>query len=448
VTVAAPGVAAGVAPEMPYRVCVVGLGKIGLALAAHYAGRGMPVVGADIDDRLVAAVNRGEAPDNAEHGLAERVRQGHLSGLLRAVTDTPAAVRASNVVVVIVPLVVDGHGQPDFAALDAATRAVAAGLQPGALVIYETTLPLGTTRRRFGPMLEATGLRLGVDFDVAFSPERVLVGRIAEDLERYPKIVGGITPEATRRARAFYAAALGAPIIEMPDAETAEFVKLAETTYRDVNIGLANELARFAQRRGIDALAAFRAANTQPYSHLHTPSVGVGGHCIPVYPRFLLAQAGPDELPVTRQARRANDGMAAYAVDLLARELGGLASRRVLILGLAYRGGVKEASFSSALLLIEALRRRGARPLIHDPLFTTEELRASGAEPIRLERAGPIDGIIIQSDHAEYRTLDWSRFGGCRAVVDGRHVTEAEPVEAAGMRYVAIGRGASGTARG
>jgi nucleotide sugar dehydrogenase len=424
-----------------YRVCVVGLGKIGLALAAQYVTRGLPVVGADIDAGLVDAVNRGQVPEHAEVGLDERVRRGQQRGLLRALTDTTAAARDSNLIVVIVPLVVDREGQPDFAALDAATRAIAAGLQPGTLVVYETTVPLGTTRQRFGPMLEATGLRLGRDFDLAFSPERVLVGRTFDDLARYPKIVGGVTPAATQRARDFYAAALGAPVITLPDTETAEFVKLAETTYRDVNIGLANELARFAQARGIDAQAAFDAANTQPYSHLHTPSVGVGGHCIPVYPRFLLAQARPGELPLVSEARRGNDGMAAYAVELLARQLGSLAGKRVLVLGLAYRGGVKEASFSSALLVVDALRARGARPLIHDPLFTTDELLRTGAEPTRLETVGGIDGIIIQADHGEYRQLDWGRFRGCQAVVDGRHVADARAVQAAGMRYVAVGRG-------
>src|SRR5262249_51199207 len=157
----------------------------------------------------------------------------------------------------------------------------------GTLVIYETTLPLGTTRERFGPLLERSGLRIGLGFLVAFSPERVYVGRTFEDLRKYPKIVGGTTPETTRAAVEFHETVLVRPVMAMPDADAAEFVKLAETTYRDVNIGLANDLARFAQARGVDAVAAFAAANTQPFSHLLQPGVGVGGHCIPVYPRFL-----------------------------------------------------------------------------------------------------------------------------------------------------------------
>ncbi len=389
-----------------YRICVVGLGKIGLALAAQYVSKGWPVFGADIDPAIVELVGRGEAPPNSEQGLPERVASGKADGLLRATLNTAEAVAASNVVVVIVPLLTDTAGQPDFRALDSATTAIAGGLQPGTLVIYETTLPLGTTRERFGPLLESSGLRAGQDFQIAFSP------------------------------------VLDAEVMEMPDSETAEFVKLAETTYRDVNIGLANDLARFAQARGVDAVTAFRAANTQPFSNLHNPGIGVGGHCIPVYPRFLLAQAQPGELEVVRRARALNDDMAEFAVGLLSDRLGSLSGKRVLILGYAYRGGVKEASCSSALLAISSLKRRGAVPLLHDPLFSDVELGATGAMPVHLDAPLSVDAVILQTDHVEYNTLDWSRFPGCRVVIDGRNVLDQRAIGAAGLQYVAIGRGA------
>jgi nucleotide sugar dehydrogenase len=429
-------------PFPAYQVCVVGLGKIGLALAAQYISKGVPVFGADIDGAVVELVSTGAVPLNSEAGLAERVRAGVASGLLRATTDTRDAVAASNVVVVIVPLLVDAEGHPEFRALDAATSAIASRLQRGTLVIYETTLPLGTTRERFGPMLERhSGLRAGSDFLLAFSPERVYVGRTFDDLRKYPKIVGGTTPEATAAAADFYSAVLDAEIMRMPDADTAEFVKLAETTYRDVNIGLANDLARFAHARGIDAVQAFAAANTQPFSHLHQPGIGVGGHCIPVYPRFLLAQARQDELGIVRLARQLNDDQARYAVELLAGHFNGqLRGRRVLILGLAYRGGVKEASFSSAVLVTRALAERGAQPLLHDPLFSDAELVVTGAEPVRLQPPPPVDAVILQADHAEYLDLDWSAFTGCAVVLDGRNFLDRRRVEAAGLEYISLGR--------
>jgi nucleotide sugar dehydrogenase len=426
-----------------YHICVVGLGKIGLALAAQYASRGFPVEGSDINRDTIALVNQGQVPANSEEGLAERVRAGFEQGLLHATTETPAAMARSNVVVVIVPLLVDAGGTPDFRALDAAMSSIAGGLRPGTLVLLETTVPIGTTRNRLGPMLERSGLRMGASFELAFSPERVLVGRIFADLERYPKVVGGTTPEATRLAAMFYRTVLNAPVIEMQDAETAEFVKLAETTYRDVNIGLANDLARFAQARGIDAVSAFRAANTQPFARLHEPGLGVGGHCIPVYPQFLLHQATDTELAIVRAARRANNEMAGYAVQLLAERLGSLSDRRVLILGLAYRGGVKEASYSSARLIIADLLERRAVPLLNDPLFSEQELAETGAQPVKLHERVEVDAVMLQANHAEYRDLDWSQFLGCQVVVDGRNALDRRMVEAAGLDYIGIGSEAS-----
>jgi nucleotide sugar dehydrogenase len=420
-------------------ISVVGLGKIGLALAAQYASREHRVLGCDINQALVELVNGGGVPQYSEPHLAELIAAAHAEGNLSATTNTSQAVSQCDVVVVIVPLVVNADGEPDFRSLDAATNSVSRGLRKGTLVIYETTLPVGTTRDRFGPMLEQSGLSVDTDFDLAFSPERVLVGRTFEDLRRYPKLVGGVSARSTERARGFYESVLDAEIIEMDDAETAEFVKLAETAYRDVNIALANELALYAAARGIDATSAFTAANTQPYSHLHQPGVGAGGHCIPVYPRFLLAQAGNQELRLVRDARLTNDGMAGEAVEMVSRAIGSLTGRRVLILGLAYRPGQKEARFSSALLIIDELRRRGARPQLHDPLFSAEELRMYGAEAVDLCQSVDTDAVIVQTDHAEYRHLDWTMFRGCRLVLDGRNCLDPQAVLAAGIAYVGVG---------
>ena len=313
------------------RIAVVGLGHIGLPLAVQYASRGHVVVGCDVDERIVSAINAGHSPHDDEAALVERVPELVADGRLRATSDDAEGVRTAEVVVVIVPVAVDAQREIEFGAIDAATRDIARGLQPGTLVVYETTLPVGTTRDRFGPMLEAgSGLTLDQNLFLAFSPERVLVGRVLLDLQRYPKIVGGTSAESTRRALAFYAAALaeGTEVREVANAETAEMTKLAETTYRDVNIALANEYARYAARRGIDVSEVIAAANSQPYSHIHTPGVGVGGHCIPVYPHFLF-NTEPD-LRLPPLARAINEEMAGFAVGLLAERLGPLAGVPVL----------------------------------------------------------------------------------------------------------------------
>ena len=274
------------------RIAVVGLGHIRLPLAVQYASRGHDVLGIDIAPRIVDAINRGESPHLDEQTLIDRVPELVAAGRLRATTwDAPEGMREVEAIVVIVPVVVDADREIDFGPIDAATRQIAANVARGALVVYETTLPVGTTRDRFGPLLvEGSGLELDRELFLAFSPERVLVGRVFLDLRRYPKVVGGTSPESTRRAVDFYRSVLdeGTEVMAVTNAEAAEMTKLAETTYRDVNIAYANELAAYAARRGIDVSEVIGAANSQPYSHIHQPGVGVGGHCIPVYPHFLF----------------------------------------------------------------------------------------------------------------------------------------------------------------
>jgi nucleotide sugar dehydrogenase len=261
------------------------------------------------------------------------------------------------------------------------------------------------------------------------------------DLATYPKLVGGVDLASGEAAAEFYTEMLDAEVTLLPDAETAEFAKLAESVYRDVNIALANELARAAEATGVDYGTMASAANSQPYSHLHQPGVGVGGHCIPVYPYLLLEAA---DQPLVRLSREINDGMAGYAAEKLDAALrvdgNGLQGARVLILGLAYRGGVKEATLSSALLLAQELRRRGATALVHDPLFSDAEIHDYGLEPSPLPPIRPIDAVVLQAAHAEYKGLDPMLLTGARVVLDGRAAANRDEIEAAGLTYLAIGK--------
>jgi len=426
------------------RVAVIALGKIGLPLAVQFASKGHEVVGVDVDDRAVELVGRGVEPFPGEHLLQERLAEVVAAGRLRATTDYADAVPGAEVVVVVVPLFVDADAKPDFGWMDQATRSLGEHLAPGTLVSYETTLPVGTVRGRFAPVLEElSGLAEGRDFHVVFSPERVLTGRVFADLRAYPKLIGGLSETGAARAAAFYESALdfdprpdlprGNGVWDLGSAEAAEFAKLAETTYRDVNIGLANQFARFAGTAGIDVRQVIEASNSQPYSHIHQPGIAVGGHCIPVYPRLYLWN-DPDAT-VVRAAREANAAMPAHAIDLLEDAYGDLGGATVVVLGAAYRGGVKETAFSGVFPVVQELQRRGARAVVHDPMYSAEELRALGLEPHELGESA--DAVVVQADHAEYRALGSDDVPGVRAVVDGRRVSRADAWP--GARYRVIG---------
>jgi UDP-N-acetyl-D-glucosamine dehydrogenase len=418
------------------RAVVVALGKVGLPLAAQLARAGHDVVGCDIDPRVVAAVNEGRSPFPGEPGLEEALGPALAAGRLRAQEDTTAALaEGPDLALVVPPLAVDAQRRPDWRALDAAVAAVGAGLRPGTTVALETTVPVGTTRERIAPALAAaSGLAAEEDFHVVFSPERVFSGRVLRDLATYPKLVGGLSAEGEARGVELYEAFLDAEVWGMGSAEAAELAKLAETTYRDVNIAFANELARYADRLGVDVQRVVDAANSQPFSHVHRPGVAVGGHCIPVYPHFLLAGDPGARLPAT--AREVNDAMPAYAVELLTEALGELAGERVLVLGVAYRGGVKEAAFSGAYGVRDALEARGAVAVVADQLFDEEELRALGFTPWRGEE---IAGVVVQADHELYGRLGPVAFPGVRAVVDGRGVLDAGLFAADGVPVLRIG---------
>ncbi len=409
-------------------ICVVALGKIGLPLAVQFARGGHRVFGADISARTVDSVNAGVAPFPNETDLDRLLAEVVTSGLLTATCDVTDAVKSAEVVVVVVPLVVDVDKRPDFGALDHATAAIAAGLRPGTLVVYETTLPVGTTRQRFAPALaEGSALTLGDDLFIAFSPERVYSGRVFADLARYPKLVGGIDQASTDLAVRFYESVLqfdqrddlARPngVWNLGNSEAAELAKLAETTYRDINIGFANELARHADHHDIDIYQVIEACNSQPFSHIHQPGIAVGGHCIPVYPHFYLTGDPTARIPAA--ARHANDAMPEYAVQRLAEHVGSLDGLTVAILGLAYRGGVKESAFSGAFPLAKALTTAGARAVVHDPLYSDDEITSLGLTPYHLGH--PCDAAIIQADHEQYRTLKSTDLGGATTVLDGRN---------------------------
>ena len=416
------------------KIAVIAMGKIGLPLAVQFADMGHEVIGVDVQAAVVDKVNAAVEPFPGEAHLQEKLTELVPAGRLRATTDYADAVPGADAVVIVVPLFVnDETWQPDFGWMDAATRSLAEHLTPGTLVSYETTLPVGTTRTRWKPMIEEiSGLVEGRDFHLIFSPERVLTGRVFEDLRKYPKLVGGLSPEGTARGIAFYEQVLtfderpdlarGNGVWDLGTAEAAEMAKLAETTYRDANIGLANQFGKFAASHGIDVNKVIDASNSQPYSHIHRPGIAVGGHCIPVYPRLYLS-TDPDAT-IVRTAREANMTMPEYAIGLAEGAAGDLAGKKVVVLGASYRGRVKETAFSGVFPTVDGLRARGAVVTVHDPMFTDDELAKYGFDAYHLGEA--VDVAILQADHPEYKSLTSADLPGVQVLVDGRGTTPAE----------------------
>lgn len=423
------------------RVALIGAGKMGLPIACRFAEQGAEVTACDANPAVVDAINRGECLID-EPGIPELVAKCRAAGRLKASGDIAGTTRASDVVVIIVPAVLTEHRRADLSILEAVTRQVAQGLQPGTLVCYETTVPVGSTRSVFLPLLEEGGLTAGEQFYLAYSPERVKSNLVLKFLGTTPKVVGGVNAESARRAEAFYAKYLGAPVSNVATLEAAEFVKLAGMVYRDVNIALSSELARYAEAIGVDMGSIIAAANTDGEANLLIPGIGVGGHCTPVYPYFLTWDAQERRVPVTlaERARRVNDGQSLHALRSLEAQIGPLRGRRVLILGLAFRPGVKEHHSSTAFLLREDLRELGAEVTLHDPLYSAAELAAHGFTPAGWDTVPEV--VVLNTAHAEYRDLDFGGLAarGLKAVLDGRNLWDPERVRGAGLVYQGIGR--------
>jgi nucleotide sugar dehydrogenase len=436
------------------RVAVYGMGYVGKAVAAVMLRAGFEVVGVDVSREKVEELNRGSVR-YVEAEVREAIARGLREGSFRATVDGVEASRECGVKVVTVPVYLGRDLQPDFSSFEAAVRAAGEGSEKGDLVVVESSVPPGTTLGLVKPVLEeASGLRVEDELLLAYSPERVYVGRAVKDIEeRYPKVVAGVGPRSAEAAVALYSRVAKRGVVVLSSPTAAELEKLAEGVYRDVNIALANELARLAAALGVDYLEVREAANTQPYCHLHMPGVGVGGYCIPVYPRFLTYAASKLglKLPLVELARRINLSMPGYTADLVDAVAGrlGVGEPKVAILGLAFRGGVDDTRLSPTYDLLDALLKKGyGDVVVHDPYVERDaQLEALGVELVK-DLEGALRGrdvIVIATDHPEYAGLTLGSLKSASGrervgVVDGRLVIKDWRSPPPGVVYAAIGR--------
>jgi len=426
-------------------VAVYGLGKMGLPLASVFADVTGTVTGVDIDPDVVESVNAGASPVIDEPGLDELVEQSVATGALSATADIDAAARAARVHVVVVPTLVE-DGTPDLSNVRVTAERVGRGLTPGDLVCIESTVPPGTCRDVVDPTLRAESDVEADAYGLAFCPERTASGRALRDIRgAYPKIVGGRDEESTRAASLLYEQITDNEVQRVADATTAECVKVFEGVYRDVNIALANELARLADELGVDVREAIAEANTQPYCDIHRPGPGVGGHCIPYYPYFLI-ESLDTETPLLRTARSVNEGMPAYTAQKTIEELAAAgvdpAEATVGVLGVAYRPGVDETRESPGLAVIESLRESGVETVALDPVVDLSEYDVRSA-PVSSFPDLTLDGAVLVTDHEAFADLPWESIDH-GVVVDGRGALDPAN-KSSRVKVLGDGQGKRGT---
>lgn len=420
---------------MPFEtICVLGLGYIGLPTASTFATHGLKVIGVDVNQRVVDVLQNGEV-HIYEPGLRTIVQAAFHSGNLK-VSETPEPADAF-IIAVPTPLVGDGDKHAEMSYVISATESIVPHLQAGNLVVLESTSPPRTTVDLVAPILERSGLKAGVDFHLAYTPERVLPGQILRELIDNTRVIGGLTPGCAQAGEELYAAFVKGEIL-LTDATTAEMVKLMENTYRDVNIAIANEFARLSERFGIDVWRAINLANYHPRVNILRAGPGVGGHCISVDPWFLV-EAAPDLTPLILQSRQVNDSQPAYVVQSLQAVTGGLAGKKIAALGLAYKPDVDDLRESPAIEVAHLLSEAGAEVRTFEPFAPHE-----GSAPDLEAAMKDADVVVLLVDHQQFRRLDpqdaASMMPG-RIAYDARGVWDPSDWGAAGFTLHVLGVG-------
>jgi nucleotide sugar dehydrogenase len=431
-------------------ISVLGLGWMGLPTACLFCEAGAQVIGVDVDLRIVELLNAGYCHIN-EPGLQD-ILNTHLGQRITFTTDARQAAAQSDIIIIVVPTGVDDMLRPNYAAVEKACKEIGLTMKHGCMVILESTVGPGVTELMVKHVLETrSGYKAGDDFGLAYSPIRAMAGQVLQDIQTYPKIVGGIDERSTNVATVILSRITTEPIIRVSNMKTAEIVKLFENVYRDVNIALASELAVFCEKAGLDFFEVKKAATTQPHCHLHVPRIGVGGHCIPYNPYFLIAQAEAISVNLTlvKNARKINDWTPYHIVELIGDGLRDcnkrLKNSKIAVLGITYRDNVKETRNSPALTIIETLTKEGAKVRVYDPFFSAEEIEQLGFYGTEsVERAvSDVDCILVAVGHEQFKQLQIETLARLvqkpACIVDGWRIFEAEDARINDIQYYGVG---------
>jgi UDP-N-acetyl-D-mannosaminuronic acid dehydrogenase len=419
------------------KICILGLGYIGLPYACTFATHGMKVVGMDINQEVVKSLQQGIA-HIYEPGLRNLVADALVSGNLTV----QAQVEPADAFIIAVPTPFYEDKRADLRAVTSAAQSIVPHLRRGNLVMLESTSPPLTTTRTVAPVLEQSGLKAGEDFYLCYSPERVLPGRILQELVENARVIGGINPTSAEAGRGLYSTFARGEII-LTDATTAEMVKLMENTYRDINVAIANEFSRLADRFGIDVWEAIEIANRHPRVKILRPGPGVGGHCVSVDPWFLV-EAAPDLTPLIHTARLVNDSQPAFVLELVHRALGSLAGKKIAVLGLAFKPNVDDLRESPAIDIAQHCQAAGAIVTAFEP-FRPEAQIANLTLAGSLEQTlSGADAILVLAGHTQFSQLkpaDVARITPARIIIDAVNAISRQAWQMAGFHCFTLGVG-------
>lgn len=390
------------------KICILGLGYIGLPTASMFAANGIQVLGVDINLKVIETLRTGGIHIH-EPGLREVFESSLKSGMFTAAT-SPAEADAF-IIAVPTPFQEGKFGEyngetyklADMRAVIAAAEAILPYLRRGNLVVLESTSPPRTTVDLVAPILERSGLKAGVDFHLVYSPERVLPGQLLRELVENARVIGGVTPDAAQAASDLYATFVKGEIFQT-DATTAEMIKLMENTYRDVNIAIANEFSRLAERFGVDVWEAIRIANYHPRVKIHSPGPGVGGHCVSVDPWFFV-EGAPDLSLLIARARRVNDLQPEFVVETVKKAIGSLNGKKIAALGLAFKPNVDDLRESPAVEVVHLLTKEGAVVKAFEPFSPKAVLPGVDTVPTLEIAVEDADVILLLVNHTEFRQL-------------------------------------------
>ena len=432
------------------KVCVIGIGRIGLPTALSFAKSGLQTIGVDINEKLVDLINKGNFPLKDEPGYEEIFNKVRKDGNFLVTTKIDDAVPQSDLILLSLPTPVDENNIPDYSALTTVGKQLGKILEPNSLVIIESTIEPGFIEDEFVGIINEFGkLKSGENFTIGVCPENANPGEILHDFNNLPRLVGGINESTTKIITEIYRNVFSVELVEMPDCKTANAVKLTTNVFRDLNIAYVNELALMFDKLGIDTLKVLEAARKKYNFQIHFPGPGVGGPCLPInsYQFLNIAKRIGVPLNLVKFGREINESMSDHVINLIIdafQEINKLVDKsKILILGVSYKPDVKDVQLAPAKDVIKKLQKLGANILVYDPFYKGSQVFGINVEEKISDIISEVDAAIILTPHKEFKLIDPSIFSQMKSqvLVDTGGIIDTVSAKKIGLVFRGLGRG-------